>query len=136
MTANSGSGEVRQQIGEILATVRQLDRQQVETTHSMERIVERVQQDLEAMKHEARNSQQVVQQKLEIMSNEQSLLKQRLGALEDNVGGLKKPVEDMAQFRRHLSALGMLVLSVGTVVWAIVSPLWSAVANRFFGFGH
>jgi hypothetical protein len=120
-------------LGEILATLRALDRRQEDTSRSVDRAVEALTRDMSAMKHEARNAQQITQGKLEILQNEHQSFKQRLETMEQQVTSLQKPVQEMVNLRRHMGAMGMLVLSVGTVVWAVLAPVWTAFAERFFG---
>jgi ABC-type transporter Mla subunit MlaD len=128
---NSGDN-VERTLGEILATVRGLDRQQQATARSVERAVDALTRDMSSVKHEMRNAQQITQGKLEIMQNEHQQLKQRLTALEETVFALKKPVDELVNLRRRMGAMGMLVISVGTVAWAIIAPVWTAFAEHWW----
>lgn len=127
------SGEIRQQVGEILATVRALDRAQEDTKRSVERAVDSMQRDMSALKHEARNGQQVLQGKLEIAGNKHTLMEQRLEKLEAAVDALKQPVEQWVSLRKRAIAFGLMAVSVIGVMWAIVQPLWGPFAQRLIG---
>lgn len=130
----SGSaGEIRQQVGEILATVRALDRAQEDTKRSVERAVDSMQRDMNALKHEARNGQQVLQGKLEIAGNKHTLMEQRLEKLEASVDALKAPVEQWVSLRKRVIAFGLMAASVCAVMWAIVQPLWGPFVQRLIG---
>jgi len=136
----SGStGELRQQIGEILATVRGLERQQADTSRAVERAVDGMQRDMSALKHEQRNAQTAVQGRLEILTNDGTLMRQRMGAMETDmkalnvsVTALQEPVNQWVSLRKRVMGFGALTVSVSAVMWAIASPLWSAAAARLF----
>lgn len=138
----SGStGELRQQIGEILATVRGLERQQGDITRNVERAVDGMQRDMSALKHEQRNAQQVTQGRLEILANAGTLNGQRLTQMEAEMKGLKEsvtalqePVQQWVSLRKRVYGLGALALSVSAVLWAVASPVWSIVAQKLFSF--
>lgn len=138
----SGStGELRQQIGEILATVRGLERQQGDITRNVERAVDGMQRDMSALKHEQRNAQQVTQGRLEILANAGTLNGQRLTQMEAEMKGLKEsvtalqePVQQWVSLRKRVYGLGALALSVSAVLWAVASPVWSIVAQKLFAF--
>lgn len=138
----SGStGELRQQIGEILATVRGLERQQGDITRNVERAVDGMQRDMSALKHEQRNAQQVTQGRLEILANTSTLNGQRLDRMEtdmkglrDSVTALQEPVQQWVSLRKRVYGLGALALSVSAVLWAVASPVWSIVAQKLFSF--
>jgi hypothetical protein len=138
----SGStGELRQQIGEILATVRGLERQQGDITRNVERAVDGMQRDMSALKHEQRNAQQVTQGRLEILANTGTRNGQRLDQMEaemkglrESVTALQEPVQQWVSLRKRVYGLGALALSVAAVLWAIASPVWSIVAQKLFAF--
>lgn len=137
----SGSaGELRQQIGEILATVRGLERQQADTSRAVERAVDGMQRDMSALKHEQRNAQQSMAGRLEILTNNGTLMRQRMGGLEadmksltDKVTALQEPVQQWVSLRKRVLGFGALAVSVSAVVWAVASPVWSALAGKLLG---
>jgi chromosome segregation ATPase len=137
----SGSqGQIRQEIGEIHATVRGLDRQMTDTVRAVERAVDGMQRDVSALKHEQRNAQHAVYGSLEVVRNEQALSKQRLGqmeadmrALKDSVSALQEPVSQWVSLRKRAIGFGALFVSISAVLWAIFSPFWTLLAQKLFG---
>jgi len=129
---SGSSGELRQQIGEILATVKALDRAQQDTVRHVERAVDGMQRDMASMKHESRNFQHSVGGRLENLKVSQDLLGNRVTTLEQGVEKIRAPVEELVSLRRRLGAIGLLILSATTVLWAFLSPLWNTAAQKIF----
>lgn len=125
------AGEIRQQIGEILATVRTLERDLAERRTDARESEQRLNTELRAIKHDSRNSQQIIQARLELLQVGHSRLDQRLQTVEQNVIDLRGPVDELVTLRKRMGALGLMGLSLLAVVWALAGPLWTAVAERF-----
>lgn len=134
---SGSSGQIRQEIGEIHATVRGLDRQMTDTVRAVERAVDGMQRDMAALKHESRNAQHATQGRLEVLTNEGLLQRQRQGQLETDMRALQKglealqePVSQFVSLRKRVVGIAMLAVSVIGVMWAIVSPFWTELAHR------
>lgn len=121
-TSVSGSdGNIRQQIGEILGTVRGLD----------ERVRERHREAKEEWILISARVEKVERQNRELASKMESI-KFQLGSITSDIDAMEKPVGEFVNMKRRIVAGVALVASAITVLWAILEPSLVALARRIF----
>lgn len=135
-------GTVRQQIGEILGTVRSLNESLKEVKQDIERREDRLTSELRTLKHEQRQADQVITSKMELLtaqfreldgkarfiSEELKTVKHSVAELEK----LKEPVKKLEALRERMVAYALVVTSIGAVVWYFVGPFVSDLVHRLF----
>jgi len=123
---NGGSvGIIRQQIGEILGTVRS----QTDTLKEVQleglRREDRLAAELRNVKHEQRQNDQIWSAKLE-------LLGKQIGEIDNkvkNLESLKVPMESFAKLRTYAVAL----MVIGMVIWSVFGPILQGVVAMWIG---
>jgi hypothetical protein len=125
------TGELRQQVGEILATVRALDRSQGDLARHVEKTCDAIGDDLKSLKHETRNWRQAVSGRMELVQISQNKMEERLLRLEAAVEKQQAPLEELVNLRRRMSAFALLAVSIIGVFWALFSPVWEGILKRF-----
>lgn len=136
------AGSVRQQIGEILGTVRSLADAVKEVKQDGEKREDRLTSEIRTIKHEQRQSDQIITSKMELLtaqfreldgkarviSEELSNVKRSVAELEK----LKEPVRRLEALRERFVAYGLVVTSVGAVIWYFVGPFVSDLLHKLF----
>jgi ABC-type phosphate transport system auxiliary subunit len=140
MPEESGAGQLRQQIGEILGTVRGLADTLKEVKEDRVRQEERLTNELRTVKHEQRQLDQVITSRLELLTAQFRELDLKSRAIVNDVGSVRKEVGDLAvlkdsvkkleHLRDRLVAYGLFIVSVGGVLWAVLGPVISDFIKR------
>jgi DNA mismatch repair ATPase MutS len=142
---SDGGGFVRQQIGEILGTVRAIEQRQVERSEDARRQEERVNEEIRTIKHEQRNHEQVIQGHLELLRRQFDELKSinaqattltdsKLRELQRDVQEARDevqalPISELIDLRRRIGTLAVVLSSFAAVLSAIIVTAWKALGD-------
>lgn len=132
------SGNVRQQIGEILGTVRALDERMKERQREAREGEQLLHQELRTVKHDQRAGEQILSLRSEKTKKEIAKLAEQLtdvtakvAMLGKDVSDLKAPVAELVNIKRRSVAFVAFVASVAAVAWTVAQPIWSWVIQRW-----
>lgn len=146
------SGSVRQQIGEILGTVRSLAEQMKERQADAREEAKGLRSEIGNVKHEQRAELQIISLRMEKQEKETQKLAEeqraialqmitlnhdvalQTTALNQAVANLKAPVDELLNIKRRSVAFFALAASVIGVMWAVVQMVWPWIAQRWLGF--
>jgi|SRR6185437_7012953 chromosome segregation ATPase len=136
------AGSVRQQIGEILGTVRSLAEALKEVKEEGFRREDRLSSEIRTVKHEQRQSDQVITSRMELLTkqfhdldNKARVISEELGSVKHSVAELEKlkePVKRLEALRERIVGYGLIITSVGAVIWYFVGPVVSDLIHRLF----
>lgn len=134
------TGPLRQQVGEILGTVRGLADTLKEVKEDRIRQEERMTNDIRTVKHEQRQLDQIITSRLELLTAQFRELDLKSRSISEDIGEvrkdvselgeLKEPVKKLQQARDRLVAYGLVVVSIAGVAWTFLGPLLSGFAQR------
>lgn len=134
------TGPLRQQVGEILGTVRGLADTLKEVKEDRIRQEERMTNDIRTVKHEQRQLDQIITSRLELLTAQFRELDLKSRSISEDIGEvrkdvselgeLKEPVKKLQQARDRLVAYGLVVVSIAGVAWTFLGPLLSSFAQR------
>lgn len=127
------SGNVRQQIGEILGTVRALDERMKERQRDAREEMQLIHQELRTVKHDQRSGEQILSLRVEKVEKEVGKLASRMDEVSDSVGELKGPVAELVNMKRRFVAFAAFGMSVMAVLWALTEPLRTWAIHKLFG---
>jgi methyl-accepting chemotaxis protein len=135
-------GSVRQQIGEILGTVKGLADQLKEVKEDGVRREDRLTSEIRTIKHEQRQADQVITSKMELLTaqfreldSKARIISEELTRVKRSVEELEKlrePVQKLQALRERVVAYGLVVTTIGGVIWWFVSPYVSEFLHRLF----
>lgn len=127
---------LRQQIGEILGTVRALDTRIADRRREARDAEERIWAELRTLKHEARNADQVISSRLELadirmrqMETAQADFERTLAEVKEDVEKMRVPLDELMEMRRRIASLGALGMSIIIALWALAEPVWRLVVQ-------
>lgn len=128
----SGStiGNIRQTLGEILARVDEIKERATERQITAREFEERINMELRTIKHEARNQTQILSGRLELQQVEIQKVGAKTKEIEDTLIAIQGPVDQWIAFHRKLSSIGVLAISMFTVLWAIIEPIFSSMISH------
>lgn len=137
---SESAGNIRQQIGEILGRVRGLDENAKEARIDAEKSSERLWSELRTVKHDARNEQQILVGKIELLEAHEratgvtvDTLTRDTKKLMEELTVLRPAVTELVQQRRTRLAVQAAMLSGAIAIWAVAQPLWAWLVARVFG---
>lgn len=137
---SGSSGDMRQQIGEILGTVRALDERMKDRQNEARVESDRTQAEIRNIKHELRQEQQITSLRLEKQEKETSSLAAqvdqvttKMDEVSESVNALKGPVTELVNMKRRFVAFTVLGMSIMAVLWRLAEPLWAWVVHRVLG---
>lgn len=132
-------GSIRQQIGEILGTVRSLSVQVREQRDDSRRQEERLDTQLATVKEEQNRTNTAVQARLDQLNaavreidEKAKVITRDVGSLSQDVANLKGPVDTLMQTRTKIIAYLAVVVGAFTVFWTFVGPLVHSFAEKLF----
>lgn len=103
------------------------------------RTEDKIDRELRTIKHDARNYEQVIGGRLELADRRTGEMERRLGEVEysvkevaASVAKIIEPIEQLLNFRNRLAWGGLAVVSIGTVLWVFVSPIYDVFVHRIF----
>lgn len=136
------AGSVRQQIGEILGTVRSLAEALKEVKEEGNRREDRLSSEIRTVKHEQRQSDQVITSRMELLTkqfhdldNKARMISEELAAVKHSVAELEKlkePVKRLEALRERFVGYGLVITSVGAVIWYFIGPIVSDLIHKLF----
>lgn len=137
---SGSSGEIRQQLGEILGTMRALDERMKDRQTEARAESDRTQSEIRNIKHELRQEQQITSLRLEKQEKETGRLAAqvdqvttKMEEVSQNVSELKGPVTELVNMKRRFVAFAAFGMSIMAVLWALAEPIWAWAVHRFFG---
>jgi len=133
------AGTVRQQIGEILGTVRSLAESVKEVKQDSERREDRLTSEIRTIKHEQRQSDQVITSKMELLTaqfreldSKTRVISEELTTVKRSVAEMEAPVKKMRQLHERLAVWVLALTSMGGAVWWIISPFITELIHKIF----
>ena len=136
------AGSVRQQIGEILGTVRSLAEAVKEVKEDGLRREDRLSSEIRTVKHEQRQSDQVLTSRMELLTTQfreldskARIISEELASVKHSVAELEKlkePVKRLEAMRERIVGYGLIITSVGAVIWYFIGPFVSELVRRIF----
>lgn len=134
-------GSVRQQIGEILGTVKGLADTLREVKEDRIRQEDRISEEIRTIKHEQRQNDQVVTGRLELLASQFRDLGSKVTGIVDEVSDVKKEVATVAsmrtnvdklvQFRDRMIAYVVVTVSICGVLWSFLSPFLQSIFSHY-----
>lgn len=137
---SGSSGDIRQQIGEILGTVRALDERMKDRQREAREETQLIHQELRTVKHDQRSGEQILSLRTEKVEKEVSKLTEQLHdttktitTMVKDLGDLQAPVTELVNMKRRFVAFAAFGMSIMAVLWALAEPIWAWAVHRFFG---
>lgn len=152
-------GNLRQQIGETLATVKSIEQRQLERTQDARVAEAAIHAEIRTVKHDARNVEQILQGKLDLLQRrieedrkaaaesmrslkdelllvhgEVSSVQDELKKTQLKVENVTKPVNEIIEIRRRLGTLTALMASIGGVIAAVMISIWHVIGDSVMRF--
>jgi hypothetical protein len=131
VSGNSGSGQIREQIGSISAKldglldrVTEIREEFKEAEADAAKNRERIWMEMRSVKHDARSEMQILSLRLEKQERATAELTKTLKLME-------VPLETVVAFQRRVGAVGLMLLSLGTFIWAARDTMWNALTYVF-----
>jgi chromosome segregation ATPase len=132
-------GSLRQQIGETLGTVRSLAETVKEIKQDAERREDRLTSEIRTMKHEQRQSDQVITSKMELLTaqfreldSKSRNITEELALVKRSVAEMELPVKKMKALQERIMIYTLAIASVGGAIWWLISPFLSDLIHRLF----
>lgn len=127
-------GETHARVTAVLDQMRDLRADQLRNKDEIDR-------ELRAIKHDMRNSEQVIHARLELADRRSGEIERRIGQVEigiaqmtelrasvkelaDGFDKLKEPLEDLINLRNRLMWGGATIVAIVTLLWIFVAPVY------------
>jgi len=133
------AGTVRQQIGEILGTVRSLAESVKEVKQDSERREDRLTSEIRTIKHEQRQSDQVITSKMELLTaqfreldSKTRVISEELTTVKRSVAEMEAPVKKIKALHDRMVIWGLAVMSIGGAIWWVINPFITELIHKIF----
>ena len=117
-------GSVRQQIGEILGTVRSLSETLKEFKEDRVRQEERISAEIRNIDHRQRQSDQVIAGKMELLSRQFGDLDTKVRSIFEELAVVKKDVALLNEVKRKVDTLRERVIIYMAAIGSVVAAAW------------
>jgi len=132
-------GSLRQQIGETLGTVRSLAEAVKEIKQDAERREDRLTSEIRTMKHEQRQSDQLMTSKMELLTaqfreldSKSRNITEELALVKRSVAEMEVPVKKIKALHERIVVYALALTSVGGAIWWLISPFLTDLIHRMF----